>query len=116
MRFGLGIPTCREGLAYPSGFADLQATAQLAQAAERLGFDTVWLSEHHLTPDGMPPSPLVLAAAGAAIAGIFAGALGWATAYFPIHLSVVILRIVEPHAARPFRDPADPTPPPNDAP
>ena len=49
MRFGLGIPTCREGLAYPSGFADLQATAQLAQAAERLGFDSLWANDHLVT-------------------------------------------------------------------
>ena len=49
MRFGLGIPTCREGLAYPSDFADLQATAQLAQAAERLGFDSLWANDHLVT-------------------------------------------------------------------
>jgi probable F420-dependent oxidoreductase len=49
MRFGLGIPTCREGLAYPSGFADLQATAQLAQSAERLGFDSLWANDHLIT-------------------------------------------------------------------
>ncbi len=30
-------------------------------AADRLGFDGVWLSEHHLTGDGMLPSPLVMA-------------------------------------------------------
>ncbi|MGW1339875.1 LLM class flavin-dependent oxidoreductase [Kribbella sp. NPDC002412] len=29
--------------------------------ADRLGFDAVWLSEHHLTGDGMLPSPLVMA-------------------------------------------------------
>src|SRR5687768_7690628 len=34
--------------------------------ADRLGFDTVWLPEHHLTPDGVLPSPLVMAAAIAA--------------------------------------------------
>ena len=31
--------------------------------ADRLGFDAVWLSEHHSTVDGMVPSPLVLIAA-----------------------------------------------------
>ena len=31
--------------------------------ADRLGFDTVWLSEHHFTDDGMLPSSLVAAAA-----------------------------------------------------
>jgi alkanesulfonate monooxygenase SsuD/methylene tetrahydromethanopterin reductase-like flavin-dependent oxidoreductase (luciferase family) len=29
--------------------------------ADRLGFDGAWLSEHHLTADGMLPSPLVMA-------------------------------------------------------
>jgi alkanesulfonate monooxygenase SsuD/methylene tetrahydromethanopterin reductase-like flavin-dependent oxidoreductase (luciferase family) len=34
--------------------------------ADQLGLDAVWLGEHHLTPDGMTPVPLVLAAAIAA--------------------------------------------------
>jgi probable F420-dependent oxidoreductase len=34
--------------------------------ADRLGFDAVWLSEHHSTLDGMMPAPLVLAGAIAA--------------------------------------------------
>ncbi len=34
--------------------------------AEELGFDGVWLSEHHLTADGMLPAPLVMAGALAA--------------------------------------------------
>jgi alkanesulfonate monooxygenase SsuD/methylene tetrahydromethanopterin reductase-like flavin-dependent oxidoreductase (luciferase family) len=34
--------------------------------ADRLGLDAVWLSEHHLTHDGVTPAPLVLAAAIAA--------------------------------------------------
>lgn len=34
--------------------------------ADQLGFDAVWMSEHHLTPDGLLPSPLVMAAAIAA--------------------------------------------------
>jgi probable F420-dependent oxidoreductase len=35
-------------------------------AADQLGFDAVWMSEHHLTDDGLLPSPLVMAAAIAA--------------------------------------------------
>jgi alkanesulfonate monooxygenase SsuD/methylene tetrahydromethanopterin reductase-like flavin-dependent oxidoreductase (luciferase family) len=38
----------------------------LVAEAEALGYDAVWLSEHHGTADGFPGSPLVLAAAIAA--------------------------------------------------
>jgi amino acid transporter len=41
---------------------------------------------------------------------ILAGVLGWATAYFLIHLTVVVLRMVEPNAPRPFRSPLVPIP------
>ena len=41
---------------------------------------------------------------------ILAGVLGWATAYIIIHLTVLILRRVEPDATRPFRSPAVPIP------
>jgi alkanesulfonate monooxygenase SsuD/methylene tetrahydromethanopterin reductase-like flavin-dependent oxidoreductase (luciferase family) len=39
-----------------------ECLAEVAEA-DRLGFATVWLSEHHFTDDGMLPSPLVAAAA-----------------------------------------------------
>jgi probable F420-dependent oxidoreductase len=61
MLFGLGIPTCREGLAYPSGFADLQTTARLAKTAERAGFDSLWANDHLVTQrliiDELPVPP-----------------------------------------------------------
>jgi probable F420-dependent oxidoreductase len=61
MKFGLGIPTCREGLAYPSGFADLAATARLANAAARAGFDSLWANDHLATQrvvmDSLPTPP-----------------------------------------------------------
>lgn len=41
---------------------------------------------------------------------ILAGVLGWATAYILIHISVVILRMREPNAVRPFRSPLFPLP------
>jgi amino acid transporter len=41
---------------------------------------------------------------------ILAGVLGWATAYVLIHLTVVVLRVVEPNAVRPFRSPLAPLP------
>jgi alkanesulfonate monooxygenase SsuD/methylene tetrahydromethanopterin reductase-like flavin-dependent oxidoreductase (luciferase family) len=34
--------------------------------ADELGFDAVWMSEHHFTDDGLLPSPLIMAAAIAA--------------------------------------------------
>lgn len=50
MLIGLGIPTCREGLAYPCGFGDLRFSARLATLAERLGFDSLWANDHFATP------------------------------------------------------------------
>ena len=41
---------------------------------------------------------------------ILAGVLGWATAYILIHLTVLILRVRDPDAPRPFRSPAVPIP------
>ncbi|MGH9174775.1 MAG: LLM class flavin-dependent oxidoreductase [Vicinamibacterales bacterium] len=48
-RVGLGISTCREGLAYPCGFADLPTTVAIAQQAEQLGFDALWGNDHLAT-------------------------------------------------------------------
>src|SRR5262245_21806175 len=39
------------------------AALDQAQWADELGFDTVGLGEHHASPDGYNPSPLILAAA-----------------------------------------------------
>jgi amino acid transporter len=41
---------------------------------------------------------------------ILAGVLGWATAYVMIHATVIVLRIREPNAVRPFRTPLFPLP------
>jgi amino acid transporter len=41
---------------------------------------------------------------------ILAGVLGWATAYFLIHLAQIILRVREPGATRPYRSPLFPVP------
>lgn len=59
--------------------------------------------------------PILMNAFGAAegagfIQLILAGVLGWVTAYFLIHLSVLVLRRREPGANRPFRSPFAPVP------
>lgn len=49
MRFGAGIATCREGLAYPPNFLDLDGNVELTQLAERLGYHAVWANDHLVT-------------------------------------------------------------------
>jgi alkanesulfonate monooxygenase SsuD/methylene tetrahydromethanopterin reductase-like flavin-dependent oxidoreductase (luciferase family) len=64
VRFGFGSLTCQAGPREGRPTGELYREAvQLALEAERLGFDSVWLSEHHFFPDGYTPSPLVHAAA-----------------------------------------------------
>jgi alkanesulfonate monooxygenase SsuD/methylene tetrahydromethanopterin reductase-like flavin-dependent oxidoreductase (luciferase family) len=61
---GLGLWTMRSTTADPAPFgqlyADLIADARLA---EQLGFHSLWVAEHHFSPDGWCPAPLVAAAA-----------------------------------------------------
>jgi alkanesulfonate monooxygenase SsuD/methylene tetrahydromethanopterin reductase-like flavin-dependent oxidoreductase (luciferase family) len=48
-------------------WADLYARClEISETAERLGIDSVWLSEHHMFADGYLPQPLTFAAALAA--------------------------------------------------
>src|SRR5712692_3144451 len=67
VRFGYGLITCQR---YPGDLrndTDLYREAlELAEEAERLGFDSVWTSEHHFADDAYTPSLLPLPAAIAA--------------------------------------------------
>jgi probable F420-dependent oxidoreductase len=75
MKFGVSIPTCREGLNLPLPFSTIEETVQLAVDAEALGFDSVWGNDHVTAPSYVrrdysdPPrfyEPLIVFAAAAA--------------------------------------------------
>jgi alkanesulfonate monooxygenase SsuD/methylene tetrahydromethanopterin reductase-like flavin-dependent oxidoreductase (luciferase family) len=67
IEFGFGLITCQR---YPgdgrSGVELYAQALELAAEAERLGFDSVWTSEHHFVDDAYLPSVLPLSAAIAA--------------------------------------------------
>ena len=67
MKIGIGLITCQ---AHPddsrSETERYRDAIEQAVAAERLGFDSVWVSEHHFVDDGYMPSVLPMCAAIAA--------------------------------------------------
>src|ERR1700712_2111487 len=64
MQVGLGLWTMRSTAAFPAAFEQLYADlVSDAQLAEQLGFHSLWVAEHHFSPDGWCPAPLVAAAA-----------------------------------------------------
>lgn len=76
MKFGVSLPTCKEGLSLPLPFCDVDEILQLTLLAERLGFDSVWGNDHVTAPAYVrrdyvdPPrfyDPLVVLAAAARI-------------------------------------------------
>ncbi|GIU99108.1 MAG: hypothetical protein KatS3mg014_0724 [Actinomycetota bacterium] len=67
MRFGFGLITCERHPSDRRTSEEIFAHAlALAEEAERLGFDSVWVSEHHFIDDGYLPSLLPMCAAIAA--------------------------------------------------
>src|SRR6266581_3166428 len=94
LRFGVGLPTCREGVAYPVGYVRPSDFTRIAQRAEQLGFDSLWANDHLTTPYILqetldtPPSfyePLITFAS---VAGV--------THTIQLVLSVVVLPEREP--------------------
>ena len=64
MRIGFGVITCQRHPDDPRTQGEIYNDAiELACEAERLGFDAVWLSEHHFVDDGYLSSSMVLAGA-----------------------------------------------------
>lgn len=49
MKFGVALPTAREGLFYPVGFTSISSLKLITQKAEELGFDSVWGNDHITT-------------------------------------------------------------------
>jgi probable F420-dependent oxidoreductase len=49
MRFGVGIPTARDGLFYPAGFSTPESMLAITRSAEELGFYSAWGNDHITT-------------------------------------------------------------------
>jgi alkanesulfonate monooxygenase SsuD/methylene tetrahydromethanopterin reductase-like flavin-dependent oxidoreductase (luciferase family) len=90
IRCGFGLITCQRTPQEARSDVELYADALAsAEEAERLGFDSVWVSEHHFVDDGYLPSLLPMCAAIAArTRGIEVGtALLLAPLYEPLRLA-----------------------------
>lgn len=82
-RFGLMIDFRNPPEARRPDEVVYRETLQTVRIAEDLGYDDVWLSEHHATPDGYCPAPLAVSAAIAATTSRIA--IGQALLLLPLH-------------------------------
>lgn len=79
MRIGVGLLTMQHGVGGSAATHEIG----LARDAERLGFDDIWLSEHHFTGDGHLPSVLPLMAS--ILAATSRIGVGSGVALLPLH-------------------------------
>jgi alkanesulfonate monooxygenase SsuD/methylene tetrahydromethanopterin reductase-like flavin-dependent oxidoreductase (luciferase family) len=67
MEIGVGLWTMRSPASAPGAFPSLyRALREEARLAEELGYQSLWIAEHHFWYDGWCPSPLVAAASALA--------------------------------------------------
>ena len=84
VRIGLGLFTGQVPTGNERTFASEYAeTLELVRLAEQVGFDSVWVSEHHGSSDGYLPSLLAMLAAFAAVTERIA--LGTGVVLAPLH-------------------------------
>lgn len=68
VRVGIGLFTAQVPAGSDRSFErEYRETLELVRLAERLGFDSAWVSEHHGSSDGYLPSQLAMLAAFAAV-------------------------------------------------
>ncbi len=91
LTFGYGLISCERHPAVPGRTAVelYQEALRLAEAAERLGLDTVWTTEHHFVDSDYLPAPLTMAAAMTAVTRRIRVGTGVALAplYQPVRLA-----------------------------
>ena len=68
MKFGVGLFSMQTHPETTSSHAELYKHAlEQVKLAEKVNFDSAWISEHHFLEDGYCPSPCIMAAAMAAV-------------------------------------------------